>query len=130
MDSLDNGEGDLVPLPVSNIVDGAADLHNDIVRDEVNYALDNLEEVATEPAVFYGAVRDLFSELGYELPSFEQLPMNRDGETGESLLTFDCPHESKHVCCYLYVAFSKEETGFDVLAELVNEDELEILLEL
>jgi hypothetical protein len=124
----------------------AVDFYEPGVRDAINLTLlditdgtaEGVGEPAhtTDPVVLYERVRAVIADAGYLLPSSSSLlslfsEMEPDGDEAFALTRIKQfePNEPEVVPCYLYFAFCKDEAGYyDVLAEVVTQDELEEIL--
>jgi len=119
-------EGDLViPFVIGN--PGAVDLSDPEVREDLNDELDvEVDKHFNEITVAYDRVRDLLSEVGYIVPvhdaftepSHEEVyVLSSNGVDGESSVF------------YLYFAYVKNDLGFEVIAEILTQDELNDLFD-
>ena len=119
-----DGEG--LSLPVPEAVAVAVDLRDSDAREAINFTLSDITDSpeALDPVVVYERVRQALNELGYPIPSStEHLDLFSEQESdADKILAL-----AQGV--FLYFAFTKEDSGYyEVLAEVVNESELEEIL--
>lgn len=108
-----------IPLVIGSI--DAVSFHDEDEREKLNLALEELAAQTVAPEIVYDAARELFANVGYELPD---IPMG--SFTDEQIIALTL-HESDDPC-YFYFAYATDELGQDILAEVVTETELQDLL--
>jgi len=104
----------------------AVDLHNPESRDALNFTLSDITDgpEAVDPVILYERVREALYGAGYSIPSSTELldTFSEIEPDGDEVLAL-APG------VFLYFAFCKDDSGYyDVLAEVVNEEELEEIL--
>lgn len=128
-------EGSTLPATVGS--SDAVDLHDQSVREGLNFDLSDITDSpeAIHPVSVYKKVGDVLSEVGYSIPDATANMELFSEDDGDEVLALVPPHQSLSINepvvtpCYLYFAFCKDDSGYyDVLAEVVNEVELEEIL--
>lgn len=113
-------------LPAFDSHTDAVDLHNPESRETLNFLLSDITDgpEAVDPVILYERVREALYGAGYSTPSSTELldlfsEMEPDGDEVFSLVPG----------VFLYFSFCQDDHGYyDVLAEVVNEAELEEIL--
>lgn len=119
-------EGEGVTLPAFVHTHEALNLNSSEVRETLNFTLSDITDgpELVDPVVLYERVREALHGAGYTIPASTELlnlfsEMEPDGDEVFAL----------GPSVFLYFAFCKvNENSWDVLAEIVNEDELEEIL--
>ena len=124
-------EGGEDSLPAVHGEPDVIDFSNPADRESVNSVLsDRTDGVMGDPAVVYEQIRGILMDVGYAIPpasAYAELLSDTDGEEVIGLGVTTHEDGGAH---YLYFAFSQDEDGdFEVLAEIVTEEELEEILE-
>lgn len=127
-----DGEGSTLPATIGT--PHALNLHDEGIRDDLNFALMNITDTPerVHPIILFERVRDRLDAAGYSLPSAtEKLDLFTESD-GDEVFVLSPPHltdEEVPADCYLYFAFAEDDQGaWDVLAEIVNSIELEDIL--
>jgi hypothetical protein len=121
-------------LPTITGTDEAVDFFDPSQREATNFVLSDItDESQTYPAVVYEKVRSVLIGLGYSIPPVTDNPLLFGESEGEEIfgMTRPLPADSPEPdICYLYFAFCQVEdtTTYDVLAEIVTQEELEDIL--
>lgn len=121
-------------LPAIVGSEGAVEFLDPNQRDAVNFILSDItDEEVLHPEITYERVRQVLSSLGYSIPAASARPELFGDTEGEEIfgMTRPLPPDSPEPeICYLYFAFAEDETDhdYDVLAEIVTEQELEDIL--
>lgn len=122
-------------LPAITSSEDGVDFLNISQSDAVNFILSDItDEFAPCPEVVYERVRQVLMGLGYSLPPVSFRPELFGDTEGEEIfgMTRPQPPDSPEPkICYLYFAFCQDEETqiYDVLAEIVTEQELEEILD-
>jgi hypothetical protein len=121
---LDGGES----LPAIMGTSYAADLHDAIMRESINFAMLDIVDTTEHPEVAYERIREILTDVGYELPPASSLSEIFGQESGEEVFALGMNTPNAPMI-YLYFAYSIDESGgVEILAELLTEDELEELI--
>jgi len=99
------------------------------IRDAVNFVLSDITDIETEPEVAYERVRGILQDLRYLIPpASSHADMFIDGY-GEAIIPLT--HVEDAAPAFLYFAYASEDDteNYEILAEIVTEEELEELLQ-
>lgn len=105
---------------------GATDIYE--VRDSVNFVLSDITDLESSPEVAYERVRGILQDLRYLIPpSSSHADMFIDGY-GEAIIPLT--HADAAMPVFLYFAYASEDDteNYEILAEIVDEEELEEIL--
>jgi hypothetical protein len=108
-----------IPLVIGSI--DAVSFQDEEERDQINLALEELTAQSLSPDLIYTYVRELFANVGYDLPEIDVHAFTDEQIIGLVLHEQDDP-------CYFYFACVADELGQDIFAEVVTETELHDLL--
>lgn len=120
-------------LPAIEGTADSVDFHNPIQRDAVNFVLSDITDENALPVVIYERVRSVLMGLGYSIPPVSARPELFGDTEGEEIfgMTRPLPPNSPELAaCYLYFAFlQNDDQSYDSLAEIMNLEELEEILD-
>lgn len=121
-------------LPAIEGSNESVDFFDPSQRDSVNFMLSDItDESFVLPELAYERVRGLLMDFGYSIPPVSFRPGLFGNTVGEEVFGMTRPQhpdEPAREWTHLYFAFAKEDsTGlYDVLAEIVTQEELEKIL--